>query len=53
MTPNSVQKLKDAFGCPSRPVSNLEFMEFWKSLTEAEKDYYRSLTWADLYLPRY
>jgi hypothetical protein len=39
-TPNSVQQLKDAFSCPGRPVTNTEFIEFLRSLTEAQKDFY-------------
>jgi hypothetical protein len=38
---NSLTALKKFFSTEDRPVSNLEFTEFWKSLSEEEKDEFR------------
>ena len=38
---NSASNLKEFFSTPEQPLSTSEFMEFWKSLSEEEKDYYR------------
>lgn len=37
---DSVTKLKTYFSTPDNPVGAREFMEFWKSLTDGEKDYF-------------
>lgn len=39
---NSVADLSKQFGTEDKPVSASEFMEFWKSLSDDEKDYYKS-----------
>lgn len=38
----SVADLKEYFSTPEKPVSAKEMMEFWKSLSEEEKEYYRT-----------
>lgn len=38
---NSLPDLKKALGTEDRPVNNEEFVEFWKSLTDEEKDEFR------------
>lgn len=37
-----IQKLKEFFGTPGRPLSSQEFMEFWKSCSDEDKEYYKS-----------
>lgn len=39
---NSVMDLIKYFGCVDRPVTPAEFKDFWQSLTEAEKDWYKT-----------
>ncbi len=39
---NSLKDLITFFGCEGRPVSPGEFRDFWNSLSEAEKDYYKN-----------
>lgn len=39
---NSVSELRDFFSIPGRPVTASEMMEFWKSLTDEEKNYYKT-----------
>lgn len=39
--PNTPTIIASALGTPDRPISLDEFQEFWKSLTEDEKDFYR------------
>lgn len=39
---NSVFDLAKFFGTEERPMEVREFNEFWSSLTEAEKAYYRT-----------
>lgn len=41
MAENSVKDLKDFFNTPEKPVSSSQMMEFWKTLTDEEKSYYR------------
>lgn len=40
-TSNSVTDLKAFFSDGTRKVEATEMMEFWKSLSEEEKDYFR------------
>ena len=40
--PNSAGQIKEFFATPENPVSAAEFMEFWKSCSDEEKDYYKS-----------
>lgn len=39
---NSLTDLKRFFGTNERQVDNVEFTEFWKSLTDEEKDEFRN-----------
>ena len=39
---NSLKDLIDFFGCEGRPVSPPEFRSFWNSLTDSEKEYYKT-----------
>ena len=34
-------EIKEYFGYSERPVDKKEIIEFWKSLSDEEKDYYR------------
>ena len=36
-----MKQIKEYFGCEGRPVSPNEMMQFWKSLTDEEKHYYK------------
>lgn len=38
---NSILDLKRYLGTPERPVNNTEWIEFWKSLSDEEKDEFR------------
>lgn len=38
---NGLVDIKRFLETPERPISNAEFSEFWKSLTEEEKDEFR------------
>jgi hypothetical protein len=38
---NSISDLKKYLGTPERPVSMQEMNEFWKSLTEEEKEEFK------------
>lgn len=42
MAKNSVAALKAFFSTPEKPVSSKEMMDFWKSCTAEEKEYYQS-----------
>ena len=42
MAENGVKELKEFFSVEGNPVSTAEMMEFWKSLTEEEKAYFKS-----------
>ena len=42
MAENKIPELKAYFSTEERPVGNTEMMEFWKSLTEEEKDELRT-----------
>lgn len=39
---NSLTELKRFLGTNERQVDNVEFTEFWKSLTDEEKDEFRN-----------
>lgn len=39
---NNIKDLKQFFSTEEKPVSLTEMQEFWKSLTEAEKNYYKT-----------
>lgn len=39
---NTVKALKDYFGSSTRPVSAKEMMEFWSSLSDDEKEYFKT-----------
>lgn len=39
---NSIVDIKKYLGTPERPVSMQEMNEFWQSLTEAEKQEFKS-----------
>lgn len=42
MLGNSVADLKEWFGHGTRKVDAKEMMEFWKSLSEDEKEFYKN-----------
>ncbi len=39
---NTLGELMKYLGTPDRPVSSAEFTAFWKSLTEEEKEEYKT-----------
>jgi len=39
---NTVAELKEFFSTSAKKVDAKEMMEFWKSLSEEEKEYYKS-----------
>jgi hypothetical protein len=39
---NSVVDIQKYLSTPDRPVKTAEFSDFWKSLTEAEKEEFKS-----------
>jgi hypothetical protein len=39
---NTIKELMAAFGTLERPVSVTEYRDFWNSLTDAEKEYYKT-----------
>lgn len=39
---NSLKDLIAFFGTPERPVTPPEFRDFWNSLSDQEKDYYKN-----------
>lgn len=39
---NTPADIKSFFATPDKPVSAKEFMDFWKSCSDEEKDYYKS-----------
>jgi hypothetical protein len=39
---NTIQDLKTYFGTPERPVTTSEFKDFYMSLTDTEKAYFKS-----------
>jgi hypothetical protein len=39
---NTIKELMAAFGTLERPVSVTEYRDFWSSLTDAEKEYYKA-----------
>ncbi len=42
MAENTVKDLKSFLSTPEKPVSNGEMMEFWKSLTDEEKEQFKT-----------
>jgi hypothetical protein len=42
MAENSAGDLKKFFETPEKKLTTKEFMDFWSSLTDEEKDYYKS-----------
>lgn len=40
--PNSMSDIKKFLSTPDRPVSAKEAIEFWETLSEEEKNYYRN-----------
>lgn len=42
MSENSLKEIREFLGTPDRPVSPTEMKEFWQSLTDEEKNYYKS-----------
>lgn len=40
---NTPKMLMEFFSIPDRPVSASEFRVFWQSLSEAEKEYYKTV----------
>lgn len=43
---NSVKEIKDYFGTEGNPVGASEFMEFWKSCSDEDKEYYKEASLA-------
>lgn len=43
MADNSVKDLREFFFTKDNPGSSSEMREFWQSLSEEEKDYYKSV----------
>jgi hypothetical protein len=43
---NTVAALKEFFSTPERPVKAKEMMEFWSSLSEEQKEYYKNASLA-------
>ena len=41
MPENTVTQIKEFFNDPAKPCNAAEVMEFWKSLSEEEKEYYK------------
>ena len=41
---NNVKALKDYFSTEDKPCTNQEMMEFWKSLSESDKEYYKNVS---------
>lgn len=41
---NSVSELKQFFSTPEKEVKAKEMMDFWKSLSPEEKEYYENAT---------
>jgi hypothetical protein len=39
---NTIKELMAAFGTLERPVSVVDYREFWGALTDAEKEYYKT-----------
>jgi len=37
----SLPQIKAYFGCPGRPVEAKEMTDFWKSLTDEQKTFYK------------
>ena len=42
MAANTIKELKDFFSTPEKPCSAAEFMEFWKPMTDEEREYYKN-----------
>lgn len=43
MAENSVKDLKDFFTTPEKPMAAKEMMDFWTSLSDEEKEYYKNV----------
>jgi hypothetical protein len=41
MPDNNISQIKAYLSVPEKPVSTQEAMEFWKSLSDEEKEYYK------------
>lgn len=42
MPENTPKDLKEFFSTPEKAVKAAEFMDFWKSLSDEEKEYYKN-----------
>ena len=42
MAKNSIKDIRNFFNTKDKPLSLSEMSEFWKSLTPAEQDYYKT-----------
>jgi hypothetical protein len=40
---NSISQIKAYLSTPEKPVSTQEAMEFWKSLSDDDKEYYKKV----------
>jgi hypothetical protein len=40
---NTLKDLKEFFSVPEKPVNNTEMVEFWKSLSDEEKEEYKNV----------
>lgn len=40
--PNTAAAVKSFFDTPEKPLGTSEFMDFWKSLSDEEKEYYKN-----------
>jgi len=43
MPDNTISQIKAFFDSDEKPVKTAELMEFWKSLTDEEKEYYKTV----------
>jgi hypothetical protein len=41
--PNGMTELKEFLSTPDNPISPKEMIDFWMTLTEEEKEYYRNV----------
>lgn len=42
MAENQVKDIKEFLSTPEKPIPTSEMMEFWKSLSPEEKEYYKT-----------